>query len=542
MRRIEFPGKRSPARVRTTSAIVRSVSQAAFEVSGVGAFEQAIRETSIWMRNRNSAIPVAALGGDAFEIGGGGHAPAQAVILQNGDYKIWAASLDDPDKSIAGRTWVTEVTIAEQKGKVFFGTRLINVTRGEDTPFVPTLPGIARQIINQLSATADHLILSEQAHITTTDREVDDLIALLDDPSRKLPVLVVAESLDCGGVSIASSLAMRLVGSCHVIALEAKGAWELTRRVGRRLSVFDGAVRLYRPRFSSDRSDPFEHPLWIARKDSPQIERTDSIVSYVLAASVATNLANDYPRFDAIRQAAAAEAIAAQRATASDVDLGQLFEAENTRLTNAYDTLRDEFDQWLETADADNAISEREIAELRSELARARSQNDALRQSLVNGERTVARANLNNFSDFEVWARENLSTNIWIAPKAFKEVEKSGLFENPQALGETLYMLDELYVPMRKEPSDEKHAAYHNRRTELRCEDEPCFKRKNDIKKFPEYQVIFQGVKYWCADHIKFGGGTDPRKHFRIYYHWNADDQILLVGHLPSHLDNNLTN
>lgn len=534
--------QRTSARARSVSPIIRSVSQATFEIGGDDAFERAIREAVIWMRRRNPAIPLSAIDGAAFEIGGGGHAPAQAVTLQRDGAKIWAASLDDPDKAVAGRTWVTEVTVAEQAGRVLFGTRLINVTRGEGSAFVPSLPGISRQIVNLLPATADQLSLTDGARRISTADEVDELIALLDDPARQLPVLVVADALARPLFVAPDLLAKRLAGACHLISLDTEGAWELTRRIGRQLSVFDGAARLYRCRFFSDRSDPFDHPLWIARAGSSQSERADLLVSYVLAASITTSGKDDYPRFDAIRHVAAAEAIASRRATASDTDLSQLFEAENERLTEAYRTLRNEFDQWLDNAELDGARVEHEIAELKSDLARARSQNDALRQALTSGRPAAIRAPLSEYSEFEAWARDNLSTNIWIAPKALKEIEKNGTFEDPQTLGEALYMLDELYVPMRRTPGDDMHAAYHTRRVELRCEDEPCFKRRNDIKQFPEYQVTYQGEKYWCDEHIKWGGGTDPRKYFRIYYHWNADDQILLIGHLPSHLDNNLTN
>lgn len=533
---------RTSTRVRPATPIIRSVSQATFEISGDGAFEQAIREAVIWMRRRNPAIPWGATEGGAFEIGGGGHAPAQAVTLQQDGARIWAASLDDPDKTVAGRTWVTEVTVAEQAGRTLFGTRLINVTRGEGSAFVPSLPGISRQIVNLLPATADQLSLTDGARRVATTDEVDELIALLDDPARQLPVLVVADALDRPLFAAPNLLAKRLAGACHVISLDAEGAWELTRRIGRQLSVFDGAARLYRSGFFSDRSDPFDHPLWIARAGSSQAERTDLLVSYVLAASITTSSKDDYPRFDAIRHFAAAEAIASRRATASDTDLSQLFEAENERLAEEYRTLRNEFDQWLDSAESDGARVEHEIAELKSDLARARSQNDSLRLALTSGRLAAMRAPLSDYSEFETWARDNLSTNIWIAPKALKEIEKHGIFDDPSTLGEALYMLDELYVPMRRTPGDDKHAAYHSRRVELRCEDEPCFKRRNDIKQFPEYQVIYQGEKYWCDEHIKWGGGTDPRKYFRIYYHWNADDQILLIGHLPSHLDNNLTN
>lgn len=528
--------------VRPIGPIIRPVSQVSFEIAGDMPFERAIREAVIWMRNRNKAIPQMALDGAAFDIGGGGDAPARAVTLDFDGGRVWAASLDDPDKRVVGRTWVSEVTVGEQDARVVFGARLINVTRGADIPFVPSLPGVSRQIIEQLQAKADQAVLSGNAERITTRGQVDDLIGLLDDPTRKLPVVIVADGATRERFADPDVIARRLAGASHVVCLDVEAAWELTRRVGKSLSVFDGAARFYRPGFSSDRSDPFDHPLWIARDETSAAGRADLLVGRVLVAGVNAGRRDDYPRFDTIRQAAAAQAIAARRSTTSDTDLSHLFEEENRKLVDDLKALRDEFDQWLEDADLSRREADRTLAEVKSELARARAQADTLRAALGGGQRAELKEPLKDYGEFNEWARDNLSGSVWVAPKAVKEVEKNGLFADPKLLGDALIMLDELYVPMRRDPGAEKRAAYERRLLELNCLDQPCFSEKGTIKGFPAYGVTYLGEKYWCDAHIKHGGGTDPKRFFRIYYHWHEDDQVLIIGHLPTHLDNKLTN
>jgi hypothetical protein len=494
------------------------------------------------MRNRNRAIPVSALDGAPFEVGGGGDSPAQAVNLEFENGRIWAASLDDPDKNVVGRTWVTEVTVGEQAGRVLFGARLVNVTRRADATFVPSLPGIARQIVGRLPSKADRAPLAETPWRVVTSDDVDDLIALLDDPARKLPLVAIADGVNRERFADPEAVARRLAGASHVVSLDSEATWELTRRIGKALSVFDGAARFYRIGFQSDQSDPFEHPLWMTRDGTSPEGRADLVVARVLAASVNTGRKDDYPRFNTIRQAVAAKAIEARRSTASDTDLSHLFEEENQRLAEEVKSLRHEFDQWLEDTDASRVETEGELGELKSELARARAQNDVLRAALDTGGTGATREPLNDLGEFEQWARKNLSTNVWIAPKAIKEMEKNGIFEDAALLGEALYMLDEHYVPMRRDPSPERRSAYEGRLQELSCLDQPCFGEKNTIKGFPAYGVTYQGERCWCDSHIKFGGGTDPRRFFRIYYHWHEGDQAIIVGHLPTHLDNKLTN
>ncbi|WP_225770560.1 hypothetical protein [Inquilinus sp. Marseille-Q2685] len=513
-----------------------------FEIGGELPFQSAIREAIKWMRERNPAIPTSALEGEAFEVGGGGVAPAQSIVLNFESGRVWAASLDDPDKTIAGRTWVTEITVGEQAGRVLFGARLINVTLRTDDPFVPSLPGVARQVVERLPSRADRTSLSERARRVNTSQELDDMIDLLDDESRRLPVVVIADKVSRPVFSQPNSLARRLAGAAHVIALGADAARGLIRRWGKPLSVYDGAARLYRPGFRSDRSDPYEHPLWIPRNGSTSGGRADLVVSRVLAESVTTARRDDYPRFNVIRQAAAAREIAARRATATDTDLSRLFEEENQRLTDELRKVRQEFDQWLDDSEVSRRELERRVAEIGAELARARAQNDHLRAALASGQPPKQREPLRDLREFGTWAEDNLSTNIWVAPKAVKETEKNGVFDNPVLLGEALFMLDDFYVSMRREPGPGRRLAYESRLSELNCSDQPCFSIRNQIKSFPQYSVTYNFERLWCDQHIKYGSGTDPRRFFRIYYHWHDADQVLLIGHMPTHLDNNLTN
>ena len=506
----------SPA--RSVGPVIRSVSQATFEVGGDAPFDSAVREAVVWMRKRNRAIPKSALTGAPFEVGGGGDTPGRAVTLEFDGGQIWAASLDDPDKNIVGRTWVTEITVAEQNNRVLFGARLINVTRRTDASFVPSLPGISRQIVSKISTIADDISLTEHARRITTPDEVDDLIALLDDPKRKLAVVVIADAINREQFALPDEIAKRLAGGSHVVSIDTEASWELTRRIGKELSVFDGAARFYRTGFRSDISDPFEHPLFIPRDGTALDTRSDLLVTRVLAVTVNTGRKDDYPRFNSIRQAAAAKAIAAQRLKVSGSDLSQLFEEENERLTEELKSLRDEFDQWLEDMDVSRLEAERDISEVKSEIARARAQNESLRVALVSGQIT-SREPLGTFEDFEEWARSNLSTSIWIAPKAFKELDKNQLFHDPTLLGDALYMLDDLHVPMRRSPSVDKRTAYEARLQELNCLDQPCFSERKHIRGFPAYSVTYQGEKFWCDLHIKHGSGTDPRRFFRILLH-----------------------
>ena len=63
-----------------------------------------------------------------------------------------------------------------------------------------------------------------------------------------------------------------------------------------------------------------------------------------------------------------------------------------------------------------------------------------------------------------------------------------------------------------------------------------------DLQRFPEYAVHCREEKRWCDLHLKHGARTDPCPMLRIYVQWDDKESVLLVGHMPSHLDSNVSN
>jgi hypothetical protein len=106
---------------------------------------------------------------------------------------------------------------------------------------------------------------------------VELLVAELTDATRPYPIVLVSRRVqDDVPLTNSSELAERLAGVAKVYELADKwAAFRLTEELGRALSCFGGAVRLYWPRFNAD-ADPFMHPLWMPWqfKDADTTERT----------------------------------------------------------------------------------------------------------------------------------------------------------------------------------------------------------------------------------------------------------------------------
>lgn len=92
--------------------------------------------------------------------------------------------------------------------------------------------------------------------------EIDDLQALITSEQRRLPLVLVSE-LD--GRTLAGDLheqiASDVCGLAHTVRLNNEASWELTNRLGREWSCYNGAVRLFWP-FKFNRDNFRAHPLW----------------------------------------------------------------------------------------------------------------------------------------------------------------------------------------------------------------------------------------------------------------------------------------
>jgi hypothetical protein len=123
-------------------------------------------------------------------------------------------------------------------------------------------PRIVGDWINELTVVGDGRRLSDQA-LNYGLNDAERLIELLLEPRRRLPVIGISKSTDEQGVRVLADpyqLARDLAGNAHVIVLDPAVSWRLTETIGRPLSTYGGAVRIWWPQMSLD-DDPYRHTL-----------------------------------------------------------------------------------------------------------------------------------------------------------------------------------------------------------------------------------------------------------------------------------------
>ena len=246
---------------------VQIVSQVSLEIPYVDdtrdTFAIAQNEVLRWLNNRaGTKLPDAAWEGRTFNLKEVG---SQLVEAVNIDGDVWAARLDDADKEVAQRSWTTEFVIRSDPNRentVLFGCRLSCIALGENPPFTPTIPGVVRQVNDQLGGSIDGRPLSQSAWRVLDGGSANDLVDLLLNPTRQRAIIVVS-SPPYGEPPLVSAtrLAKSLIGVAHVVDLSSEASLILNRLLGREFSVFNGAVRTYRTDFMPEEDQPGEHPL-----------------------------------------------------------------------------------------------------------------------------------------------------------------------------------------------------------------------------------------------------------------------------------------
>ncbi|MDA8459865.1 hypothetical protein M4R23_12015 [Acidovorax sp. GBBC 3332] len=411
------------------------------------------------------------------------------------------------------------------------------------------MPGFVRQILGLGEAELDSLPVTGRPTMVSSRLEVEALVRLLESIERQSDVLVVAlpeGSVDPRHASVdVQQLAKELQGVSHVYVLTGAAWFELTDLVGRVLSVFRGAVRIYRPGFQAWVDQPTNHPLVLPQRIANWAGGDSSnflawLIDHILARTV-QGLGREarLPAYNTVRQMAAqADRASLKSHGGTDQELMELFEQDNEQLRMELREQKEQYDGLLQTADHD-----REEAEDRAATARAQSlkwlyrirQLEAELRELGARRHTPIPTTLDGFED---WCKEQLVGAVEVANRAVQAVRKSD-FHEPEFIYKCLTLLRDAYVPMRVEGSRERREVYERALQELQLEESPT----GDGVKYAadQYSVIYGGARRPLDRHLKGSNSRDRRYGFRLYFFWDEEGEVVVVGWLPSHLDNRLT-
>lgn len=542
--------------LRDSQATVRPVSQAelTIQLDDEDAFLQSRRIVLEWIAQRaGQKLPEHAWTGEDFELEEVGAQRTAAVSLDHPRY--WCARLDDSDRSVPQRSWVTEVALAQtRENQVLFGARLHCVTHGEDVPFVPSIPRFVRALVEKFpnNTFSEGWQVNPIPRVIRSTQDVDELCLHIEDPNRRLDLIVCALPEGCEDPSQTSvnvdTLHRQLMGAAHVAVITSSASFALSDALGKEFSVFRGAVRTYRADFNNVLDEPFRHPLSLSTRIStwptggPQGYEQMLINASLQRSSTNRDASRRLPAFtDVKRIAAKVRREAARQLDKTDRELLQLADQEILALQEAAQKDRETFQGLVEQyeRERDQALEETQQANNAAHGLRARIRTLEAQRAQTEGSSESA-AIPESLDQLEEWAREHLSGSVEIHNRALKGAKKS-TFADASLIYNSLLLLRDQYVPMRREGGIDKKAEFERRASELGLSEEPTFSGDRWGEEGDTYKVRHAGVLRLLDRHLKKGTSRDERFCFRLYFFWENDTQQAVVGWLPSHLDTRIT-
>jgi len=209
-------------------------------------------------------------------------------------------------------------------------------------------------------------------------------------------------------------------------------------------------------------------------------------------------------------------------------------QAEVAALNEEIASLKFQNQQSRELAD----VMRREIYDLEQRLNLMLRRSDAEMEAAESASLLVPAS----FSEAEEWAERYLSGRVVLHPRAIKELQASN-YHNPARVYEALWAMAHLYWPLLYQRDAADPAAWEQRLDALGLECSPVGTAATARQTANFYALQLEDGRRVVMDmHLKGNSSFDPRFALRIYFCRDDQGKRIVVGHLPMHLPNRLSN
>jgi hypothetical protein len=485
-----------------------------------------------------------------------GHLPADIVSLDQYESRdgslsietlqidsgsIWAIRFSEPDDQTPGRSWSVEISIGRLSKEILVGFRLNCFSRNYDFEFNNSVPRVLRSLVNNFSYSDYGYKLSQKPIMIQSSSDSEFLYGMINSAKRWRNIVAVSCDDNFDSLVNYTGLAYKLSGAAHVVAINPSASFHLSSMVGKELSIFDRAVRIYRPNFSEE-DQPTRHPLILRRQlDNVPIIIRRKFEEAIQRDCFRTSIERDgltrvVPSFVDIRLAASkARLIALGRDNSSNDDL---LRAEIEARKAAESQSESAMSMAIQEEELRKEV-ESERDNYRAQLYAMRNRAEALEHRLsISGEQVETGIRPTSYDEVPSWVEQNFSGKLVLHPRA-KKALKSAIYEDIGVVCETLSLLASEYrkVCLGEMRKDEFEEIISNKYLDMSGSiSEERAKEFGD-----EYFISWRGKKLFLHGHIQKGKSRDERYCLRVYFLWEPEDSLIVVGWLPSHLTNRLT-
>jgi len=221
----------------------------------------------------------------------------------------------------------------------------------------------------------------------------------------------------------------------------------------------------------------------------------------------------------------------AQAASARDDRelLNMQVEELSEQLEDARDDARDAW-ELAGSVEAELQTAHQEVRNLRSHVEFLRSKLTQKPEEVIPIPDTL--------EDLPDW-QEHVAGQLILAPRALRAAAKS-IFAEPELVYRSLLLLANEYRSMRLGIGDDARQRYQQHLGELKLKDGPSISDSRSGEHKDQYYIdhpLHPGKRIMLDQHLRRGTDRDPRNLLRIYFHWDDEERLVVVGWLPGHLE-----
>ncbi len=508
---------------------------------GPAALDRAVEAVAGWLKDRFGVTP--------SPLTGGSHRTADLVIEWESLFGeaggVVGFEVDQPDPEDATWRWRTHIDIGVEGGQAWVRVRvgLFSPREGLVTrpKVAPHRPPVVRRIVDRLDVSIDGRDIGRPWVLTVP--EVPGYVKFLTSRERRLPVLAISHDSEGEPFLDRARAADRLLGLAHVVEVDLQSSYAVTDAIGKSLSCYSGAVRMYWPGFAVG-DDPYFHRAYVGGslaylgREGMGGELFDTLGRLSALSIAEPELRRRLRREQHAHDSAAAAAQAAvARAT----------------LNRTNSVTVDPVDRavWLALC-ADHEHQQRRVAELESDLFEARLEIDALRT-----ERDAAEAHARSVDITDTFspprpraigrqapppvpaeefvpesvieavrvARERCSHLLFLE-ESFTSATRSR-YDDPERVLANLLLMEQIGDDwVSGELTDGPHEAFQQR-----CSGYHGALHGAQLPNVERYVRSYEGRTITLGPHIARGQGAD-KSVLRIYWYLDEDRKRIVIGHV----------
>lgn len=479
----------------------------------------------------------------------------KVLAATGGEQQLFSWVLKNPDASVRGRQWVTEIGLKELGNSVQISCV---VSTEESSTFVlepvkASRPRLIRYIASNIEASLDANLDGSVPGLSVkgvgSNREsFRGLEFDIESSERDYPIVLVSPDRNGSYLVNSEHLQQDLVGLAQVVKVDPSFDSRLMEEVlGRRWSAWDGAINiLHMPTQSGYIRSKVFFQEEISGWGKTQYDRISQILAWVTHNTNIPRLRKRI-RPEGVMSLAIRQSLEETKKKQNALNELEVRE-ELRKLTQA----AEEQNQWVELLEETNGNLEQDLQQVKlelddkaQELARKKSAVLALKDQLSDSGTATSSIDAEflikmiSRSDVpEPYECLDLIESVYgnyceILDSAKESAKESNRFAHSRQLLDLLIRLVTAYreTLINKGDSEARKVFGHS---EFAARESETVMNNDELRRAREF--LYQGNPVGMYRHLKIGVVDNPERTIRVHFHWDHSRQKIIVGYCGEHL------